>query len=145
MWEKFINWDDVAIKVLRRHEENRIALANLREEYSSITDGLGATDYSQVRVEGSTDGDSSMVNRFLQKEALEAKIKELTQEDRQYNRAWDALDEDEKRILTEFFQQGRRCTEDAVDALCDYYDCDRRTVFRKRKASIERFKRLLVG
>lgn len=145
MWEKYINWDEVAIKALKRHEENRIALANLREEYAAITDGLGAVDYSRDRVDSSGDGDSGMVDRFLQKEAVEAKIKALAQEERQYNRAWEALDEDERRVLTEFFQRGRRCAEDAVEAVCVYFGCERRTAFTKRKQAIERFKRLLVG
>lgn len=145
MLEKYINWDDVAITALRRHEDNRVALSNLREEYAAITDGLGAVDYGRDRVDSSGDGDSGMVNRLLQKEAVESKIKALEREARQYNRAWSALTEDERRVLTEFFQRGKRYTEEAVEVLCSYYGCDRRTAFRKRKAAIERFKRLLIG
>ena len=145
MWENYINWDDVVIKALRRHRENQVALDNLREEYAAITDGLGAVDYSRDRVDSSGDGDSGMVNRFLQKEAVEAKIKALEHEERQYNRAWNALTEEERCVLTEFFQKGRRRTEDAVDAVCDYFSCERRTAFAKRKRAIEQFKRFLVG
>lgn len=145
MLENYIDWDDVAIKALRRHEENRVALMNLREEYAAITDGLGAVDYGKDRVDGSNDADSGMVNRLLQKEALESRIMALSREERQYNRAWGALTEDERFVLTEFFQRGRRYTEDAVEAVCGRYRCDRRTAFRKRKAAIERFKRLMVG
>lgn len=145
MLEKYIDWDDVAIKALRRHEENRVALMNLREEYAAITDGLGAVDYGKDRVDGSNDADSGMVNRLLQKEAVESRIKTLAREERQYNRAWEALTEDERFVLTEFFQRGRRYTEDAVEAVCNYFNCERRTAFTKRKRAIERFKRLLVG
>ena len=89
MLEKYINWDEVVIKALRQHEDNRVALTNLREEYAATTDGIGAVDYSKDRVDSSTDGDSSMVNRLLQKETLEGKIKALAQEERKYQRASD--------------------------------------------------------
>ena len=145
MFEKYINWEDVAVRTLRRHNDNLVALTNLREEYLAITDGLGAVDYARDRVDSSGDGDSAVINRLFHREALESKIKALEHEERQYGRAWAALTDDERRILTEFFQRGRRRAEDAADAICDYYDCDRSTAFRKRKNAIERFRRLLVG
>lgn len=74
-----------------------MALVNLREEYASVTDGLGAIDYSKDRVDSSTDGDGSMVNCFLKKEALEEKISALTKEEKQYQRAWEAFTDDERR------------------------------------------------
>ncbi len=145
MLEKYVDWDDVIIKALRRHDENRVALANLREEYAAITDGLGAVDYSKDRVDSSGDGDCGMVDRLLQKEAVGAKIKALERDERQYARAWDALTDEDRRVLAEFFQRGRRRTEDAVDAVCDYYLCDRSTAFRKRRKALNRFKMFLVG
>ena len=145
MLVNYIDWDDVAIKALRRHEENRVALMNLREEYAAITDGLGAVDYGKDRVDGSNDADSGMVNRLLQKEAIKGRIRMLAQEERQYDRAWGALSEDERFVLTEFFQKGRRYTEDAVEAVCNRFHCERRTAFTKRKRAIDRFKRYLVG
>ena len=143
--EKYINWDEVVIKALRQHEDNRVALTNLREEYAATTDGIGAVDYSKDRVDSSTDGDSSMVNRLLQKETLEGKIKALAQEERMYQRAWDSLTEDEQRILTEFFQRGRRPAQEAVDTLCELYGYERPSIYRKRRQALDRFKRLLVG
>ncbi len=117
MLEKYINWDDIVIKTLRQHEDNCVALTNLREEYAALTDGLGAVDYEKDRVDSSTDGDSAMLNRLLRKEALEEKIRGLVREERKYRRVWDALAEDEQRILTEFFQRGRRPSQVAVDTL----------------------------
>lgn len=77
MLERYINWDDVAIKMLQQHDDNQVALVNLREEYASVTDGLGATDYSKDRVENSADMDSGIIHRILHKEALEKKIRVL--------------------------------------------------------------------
>lgn len=145
MLERYINWDDVAIKMLCQHEDNQVALVNLREEYASVTDGLGAIDYSKDRVDSSADGDSSMVHRFLQKEALATKIRMLTKEEKQYQRAWDALTDDERCVLTEFFQRGRRPAQGAVDTLCEVYGYESRNIYYMRKEALEHFKRLLVG
>ncbi len=145
MLEKYIDWDQTTIELLRRHEENAVALVNLRDEYASLTDGLGAIDYTRDRVAASGDGDNVMVNRYIRKATIEARIKELTQEERQYSRAWEALAEDEKRVLSEFFQCGRRPSQDAVDTLCEVYGYERRKIYQMRKEALERFKRLLVG
>lgn len=145
MLEKYVNWDEVAIRVLRHHEENVVALENLREEYAAITDGLGAVDYGKDRVSSSADADGGMVNRMLQKASTEEKIKGLVREERQYKRAWDALNPDEQRILTEFFQRGRRPAQQAVDTLCELYGYERPSIYRMRKQALDRFKRLLIG
>lgn len=86
-----------------------------------------------------------MVNRLLQKEAVESKIMTLANEERQYSRAWNALSDDERRILTEFFQRGRRRSQEAVDILCDMYGYEKTKIWNMRRAAIQRFKRLLVG
>lgn len=145
MLDRYINWDDVAIKTLRRHDENMTALVNLREEYESITEGLGATDYTKDKVHSSADADEAMVNRLLQKSSIEQRIKGLMREERQYQRAWGALTEDEQRILAEFFQRGRRPAQEAVNTLCELYGYERPSIYRMRKRALDRFKRLLVG
>lgn len=145
MYSKYIDWDNVTIKILRCHEENVVALKNLREEYAAITDGLGAVDYEKDRVASSPDGDRLMVDRLLQKESIEEKIKSLIQEERQYQRAWSGLTDDERRVLTEFFQRGRKRSQAAVDTLCDLYGYERTKVWDMRRDAVQRFKRLLVG
>lgn len=145
MLDRYINWDDVVIKALRRHDENVTALANLREEYDSITEGLGATDYTKDKVHSSADADSSLVNRMLQKSSIEQRIKELMREERQYMRAWNALAEDEQRVLAEFFQRGHRPAQEAVNTLCELYGYERTKIWEMRREAIGRFKRLLVG
>ena len=145
MLDKYIDWDRTTIELLRHHEENAVALANLRDEYASLSDGLGAVDYTKDRISSSGDGDDTMVNRYIQKATIEGRIKELVQEERQYNRAWEALTEDEQRILAEFFQMGRRRSQEAVDTLCGLYGFERTKIYDLRKESLKKFKRLLVG
>lgn len=145
MLEKYIDWDRTTIELLRHHEENAVALANLRDEYASLTDGLGAVDYSRDRVASSGEADDGMINRYIQKSTIEEKIKLLAQEERQYNRAWAALTEDERRILMEFFQRGRRPSKEAVDTLCELYGYEHRNIYYLRKEALQRFKRLLFG
>ncbi len=145
MLEKYIDWDRTTIELLRRHEENAVALANLRDEYASLTDGLGAVDYTKDRVTSSGDGDDAMVNRYIRKATIEARIKELAQEERQYNRAWEALSRDEQRVLAEFFQRGRRPAQSAVDTLCGVYGYEKTKIWDMRREAIGKFKRLLVG
>lgn len=145
MLDKYIDWDRAAMELLRRHGENAVALANLREEYASLTDGPGAVDYTKDRVAASGEGNDAMVNRYIRKSTLEKRIGELDREERQYRRAWAALTEEERRILEEFFQRGRRQTEEAVEVLCGALRCERRTVFYKRKAALQKFKRMLYG
>ncbi len=144
MLEKYINWDRVAIEMIRHREENVVALMNLREEYASITDGLGAIDYGADRVSASPENDG-MVNRCIQKASIEERIRELVREERQYLRAWEALTEDERRILTEFFQRGRRPAQKATDTLCDVYGYERTKIYGLRRDALKKFKRLLVG
>ena len=144
MFEKYINWDRVAIEMLQHRDENAVALANLREEYASVSDGLGAVDYSKDRV-ASTASDDGMINKYIQKASIEERIKELVREDRQFSRAWEALTEDEQRILTEFFQRGRRPMQDAIDILCEMYGYERRKIYYMRREALSKFKRLLVG
>ena len=145
MLEKYIDWDRTAIELLRHHEETAVALANLRDEYASITDGLGAVDYGRDRVAATKDADDAAVNRYIQKAAIEERIRALLQEERQYGRAWNALTEEERRILTEFFQRGRRPAQEAVNTLCEVYGFERTKVYELRRAALRRFKRLLVG
>lgn len=145
MLEKYINWDDVAIKALRHHDESIIALENLRQEYASITDSLGAVDYSKDRVSGTVDSDGGMVDRLLHKSSVEERIRQLVQDEQQYKRAWDALTEDERRVLSEFFQRGRRRSQEAVDTLCNLYGYERTKIWDMRREAVGRFKRLLVG
>ena len=101
MFEKYVNWDRVAIEVLQHRAENMIALTNLMEEYASVSDGIGAVDYSKDRVDSTPD--DGMTNKYIQKESIKEKIQGLVKEDKQYTRAWEALTDDERRILTEFF------------------------------------------
>lgn len=145
MLDKYIDWDRAAMELLRRHGENAVALANLREEYASLTDGPGAVDYTKDRVAASGEGDDAMVNRYIRKSTLEKRIGELDREERQYRRAWAALTEEERRILEEFFQRGRRPARDAVDALCELYGYEHRNVYYMRKSALQRFKRMLYG
>lgn len=144
MFEKYINWDRVAIEMLRQKDENDVALMNLREEYATITDGLGAVDYGADRVNASPDNDG-MINRYIQKASIEEKIRELVREERMFSRAWDALTEDERRILTEFFRKSGRPIKQSVDILCDVYGYERTKIYNLRRDALHRFKRLLVG
>lgn len=143
MFEKYVNWDCVAIEMLQHRAENMIALTNLMEEYASVSDGLGAVDYSKDRVDSTPD--DGMINKYIQKESIKEKIQGLVKEDKQYTRAWEALTDDERRILTEFFQRGRRPAQVAVDTLCDVYGYERASIYRLRRHALDRFKRLLVG
>lgn len=143
--EKYVDWDAVVVSVLRHHEENVVALANLQEEYAAITDGLSAVDYGRDRVLRSADADSGMVDLLLQRASAEEKIKGLIREERQYKRAWEALTPEEQRILTEFFQRGRRSSQQAVDTLCELYGYERTKIWNMRKQALRRFKFMLVG
>ena len=67
MFEKYVNWDRVAIEMLQHRDENMIALTNLMEEYASVSDGLGAVDYSKDRVDSTPD--DGMINKYIQKES----------------------------------------------------------------------------
>ena len=108
-----------------------------------LSDGLGAVDYSKDRVDSTPD--DGMINKYIQKESIKEKIQGLVKEDKQYTRAWEALTDDERRILTEFFQRGRRPAQVAVDTLCDVYGYERTKIYDMRRAALKRFKRLLVG
>ena len=145
MLGRYIDWDRTTIELLRHHEEDAIALANLREEYAALTDGLGAVDYSRDRVSASSVSDDSVVNQYIHKAVIEERIKTLSQETRRYDRAWQALDEEERRILAEFFQRGRRRSQEAVDELCGIYGFERTKIYEMRRETIRKFKRLLFG
>ncbi|MDF2839002.1 MAG: hypothetical protein K0S60_705 [Evtepia sp.] len=149
MLEKYIDWDKVIIELLRNRKDNEIALQNLRDQYRSISQAMESpktSDFTKDPIIGSKGaGEDAMVNKLLQKEAVEAKIRELTLEERRYLRAWEGLGDEDRCILQEFFQCEHRSSQQAIDSLCDQYGYERATIYRMRANALKRFKRLLAG
>lgn len=149
MLEKYIDWDKAVIWMLRKHRDNQFALENLQEQYKEVSqslDGVGATDYSKPRVSGSSgDPSDGLVNQLLLKQTLEQRITALKAEQLRYSQAWNELTDDERNILREFFQMGRRPSQQAVEILCKVHGYERTKVYDMRRDALHRFKWLLVG
>jgi hypothetical protein len=149
MLEKYIDWDKVIIELLRNRKDNQIAMENLRDQYRTISKAMevaGVSDYSKDRIIGTAvKKQDAMVNQLLQKEAIETKLRELIREEKQYQRAWEGLGQEDRCILQEFFQGEHRSAQQAIDHLCDQYGYERATIYRMRAAALKRFKRLLAG
>lgn len=149
MLEKYIDWDKVIIELLRNRKDNQIALQNLRDRYRTIVQamtGAGVMDASKDRIIGTVgNGQDAIVNQLLEKETIATKIKELTREERLYTCAWEALTEEDRCILEEFFLCGHRSSQQAIDLLCDQYGYERATIYRMRANALKKFKRLLAG
>lgn len=147
MLEKYIDWDKVIIELLRNRKDNQIALENLRDQYRTIQQamaGANVQDASKDRIMNGS-GKDGLVNQLLQKEAIETKLKELLREEKQVQRAWEGLEEEERCILQELFQCEHRSAQSAIDHLCEQYGYERATIYRMRGSALKRFKRLLAG
>ncbi len=150
MLEKYIDWDEAVKKMIGCREENQIKLENLYEELEEITQSIGSIgsmDYSKPRVNGTAaeNVQDAIVNQMLHQQQVQQKINELKKEDAIYTRAWNALSEDERRILQEFFQAKHDTMQGAVDVLCKTYGFERTKIYDLRKATLHKFKRFVAG
>ena len=147
--EKYIDYSEAVKRMLRSHADNKIALDNLKEEYAALNQSMrsvGATDYTKPRVDCSMgNSQDAVINQLLHKQELAQRIIELEGELQRYTKAWQRLTEDERHILKEFFQKGRRPSQEAVDALCDVYGYEKSKIYYLRNEALHKFKRLLVG
>lgn len=56
--------------------------------------------------------------------------------------AWEALAEDERYVLAEFYQDGRR---GAVDRICGHFQIERSSAYNKKNRALQRLAVLLYG
>ena len=145
MFEKYINYDRIAEDMLRSREDNLVALASLWDQWAEVDPehSIGAIRYDSDPVQSSP-SDDSMVNDLIRRESLKAKIRDLENERRMFDRAWAKLSDDEKQILTISYMQGLR-TKDAINVICQTFYYERTKAYIMRHDALKHFKKLLFG
>jgi hypothetical protein len=59
--------------------------------------------------------------------------------------AWDALNEDEQFVLSEFYRDDDGSRIDAIGNICDQFHIERTSAYKKKNRALERLSTLLYG
>lgn len=102
MLDKYIDYR--IDKLIEDNEDNRITLINLRSQLEAA-DGWGGGQEGE-RVQSSPNGDG-MDKLIIKKNQLQGAINEYEKMLDIYDRAWNALNDQEKFVLTEFLQKNQ--------------------------------------
>lgn len=146
MFDKYINYNKVAEEMIRNREDNLLTLKSLSYQYDEISkdDGLKGIQYDKAHIKKSPTSDA-IINLIIQKEALKKKIDDLSSENKLYDYAWAHLTNEERRILEVFFSGSIKKRQHAVDLLCEEFEREPATIYRKKDEAVIRFKKLLFG
>lgn len=145
MFEKYINYNQIAEDMIRNREDNLAALTSLWEQLAELqeTEGLKGVSLENTRVQQSALPDM-VVNMAIRSESLKSRIDDLDLERKIYDKAWDHLKEEERQVLDVFFKRGMK-KQEAIDLLCETFEREPATIYRKKDAALKRFKQLLFG
>lgn len=128
-------------KLISDYEDNRITLINLKTQLESI-DGWGGGQNGE-RVQSSPSGDG-MDNLIIKRNRLQGAIDEYETMLNIYDRAWDALDEMQRFVLTQFYQKNQTSTM-AREVINQKYNYEKSTAYTIRDRAKERMNRLMFG
>lgn len=145
MFEKYINYNQVAEEMIRNREDNLAALTSLCEQFSELeqSEGFRSMSFDNDRVQKSIVGDA-VINMAIRRESLKSQISDLDLERKLYDKAWDHLSDEERQVLEIFFKKGMK-KQDAIDCLCETFEREPATIYRRKDSALKRFKQLLFG
>ncbi|WP_130862395.1 hypothetical protein [Bacilliculturomica massiliensis] len=145
MFERYINYNQIAEEMIRSREDNLAALASLWEQFEEMEEagGLRGVSCENDRVHDNKISDM-VANLAMRREAVRSRIEDLDRERKIYDMAWSHLNDDEREVLDVFFKRGMK-KQDAVDLLCESFEREPATIYRKKDAALKRFKKLLFG
>ena len=116
-------------------KEKMAALSDPRSisfEYSSSS---GDIHSGESKIAGTIDRVSILETRY--KEALEYK--------KWFENAWDALSDDDRYILSEFYGKEHEYGDGVVDELAEYFHIERSSAYRRKNRAVEKLALLLYG
>ena len=116
-------------------KEKMTALSDPRSisfEYSSSS---GDIHSGESKIAGTIDRVSILETRY--KEALEYK--------KWFENAWDALSDDDRYILSEFYGKEHEYGDGVVDELAEYFHIERSSAYRRKNRAVEKLALLLYG
>ena len=125
--------------IIATHREDEAALReDLASPSSSTPSGLpGAHDphAGEARLAGGIDEIDVLQERY--RRALEYMA--------WFKPAWDALSDDDRYMLTEFYDQAEGSQTDAIGGICDRYHIERTSAYNKKNRALAKLTLLLYG
>ena len=76
---------------------------------------------------------------------MEIRYKEALEYMKWFECAWEALSEDDKDILMEFYGEEREYGDGVVDELAEKFHIERSSVYRRKNRAVEKLAMLLYG
>ncbi len=123
-------------------EKNRATLRNLERQYAAL-DGARALDYSVERVTSTPKADG-LEKVAIRRVNLRRKIDRYRRDIELVDKCINALPEEEKIVISEFFlkNQGKAA---AVVTLCDRLALEQSAVYSLRRKALKDFEQLIFG
>ena len=139
MLDKYIDYR--VDKLIEDYEVNRITLINLRTQLEEA-DGWASGERGE-RVQSSPNGDG-MDKLLIRRNQIQGTIDEYEKMFEVYDRAWNALNEREQYVLTQFYQKNQS-KEMACEMVRQKYYIERSMAHNVRKEALDRMKQLIWG
>jgi len=90
-------------------------------------------------------GESKIAGTIDRVSILETRYKEALEYKKWFEDAWDALSDDDRYILSEFYGKDHEYGDGVVDELAEYFHIERSSAYRRKNRAVEKLALLLYG
>lgn len=139
MLEKYIDWDQAVVRLLKEIGQKQCTLQNLNEEYHLLLQDIVTAP------QGRHGDEEALMEKAIYRCSLLDRMFAIQEEQRILSRAFAALSPEERTVLIECYQKKHRSAQEAIDTLCDCLGYERATIYRLRTSALRRLKELLAG
>lgn len=141
-----MNWKKEAADKLRNYTARQQAVTNISEQLRSLE--IKATSIRSASVDGTpvqgggSGREDAMLNNIVNRAELERQLEQARIWCRTVERALSVLTDQERLVLDRFYIHPAKGN---LDRLCQEFDAEVATVYRKRDAALHRFTIALFG
>lgn len=128
--------------------DKRSATINALKDYEGMKHILGNTveKISSSTKKGQTRKTNSEEERLVRDiDVLSTRFQEAKEYMDWFQPGWDALSEDERFALTQYYQSGKNSQTDNIYEICDHFHIERSTAYKKKDQALAHLTLLLYG
>ena len=118
---------------------------DIKQLYESVTD-LNSVRFERVSSSGDVHaGESKLVGVIERESVLRHRYEEAHQYMKWFGDAWNALSEDDRYVLDEFYGKEHDYGDGAIDEIAEHFHIERSSAYRRKNRAVEKLTLLLYG
>lgn len=145
----YLDKRSAAIDALKDYNSMAFIIKNQPEELAEVEEGLYSVRSSaptgMPRAHNPHAGESRLASTLDEIDVLKERYRRALEYMEWFQPAWDSLSDDERFVLSVFYQNDDNPLHDAVVCVSDKYQIERTSAYKKKNRALARLATLLYG